>query len=291
MYTFSQTLQTALAAHNPQRVLLDFGNGVTFTNEDIVMSAGVQLDSSFNSETDLTIGLCPSSEIKFAMLNDVNQLDEFEFGQFVAYLGARIDTGTPAQDAVTMTYTEHGVSALYEFAPLGTFVAKRPNVIRSTIVDVAANDLMTLFDVEMPTKTELNLTYPTTLATLLGKLCTYLGVTLKPNMSFLNSSMSVSKEPKQFNGATMREVLGWIAEAACSIARFNREGQLELVWFNTTAKVYDEHDYKEFTKYWYETEAINKLHIRNADSSAESKYGSGSNAYMIQDNPFLKVSS
>ena len=291
MYTFSQTLQAALTAHNPQRVLLDFGNDVTFTNEDIVMSSGVQLESSFNSETDLTIGLCPSAEIRFAMLNDAGQLDDFEFGQFTAYLGARIDTGTPAQGARTMTFTENGVSALYEFAPLGVFIAKRPNIIRSTIVDVDANDLMTLFDVEMPTRTELNLTYPTTLSTLLGKLCTYLGVTLKPNMTWLNSSMSVSKEPKQFNGSTMREVLGWIAEAACSMARFNREGQLELVWFSQTAKVYDEHDYKEFTKYWYETEAISKLHIRNADSSAESKYGTGSNAYMIQDNPFLKVSS
>lgn len=296
MYQFSQTMQTALAAQNPQRVLLEFTrkpNGtayspvVQFSNEDILVTNGVKLTSEFNSETDLTIGLCPSAEIQFSMLNDKGQLENFEFGTFNAYLGVQIRSGTPASSAKTKSFTEHGISRLYEFAPLGTFIAKRPDIVRVQMIDVDANDQMTLFDVEMPSKTALGITYPITLKNLCSAMCSYLGVTLGQN-SWLNSNISVSKEPAQFEAATMREVLGWIAEAGCSNARFDRNGQLEFVWLNPVQMELDEHNYSEFTTAWYETKAIDGLHIRNADSTTEYVVGTGSNAYMIQDNPFLR---
>lgn len=296
MYTFSNTLQTALAAGNPQRVLLEFfktpdGTAydpvVTFTNEDILIDGGVKLSFEFNSETDLTIGKCPSAQITFDMLNDREQLAEFEFGYFRAYLGARIDQGTPGGSAKTKTFTERGRSVLYEFAPLGTFISQRPDIVRKDTISVDANDQMVLFDVDMPSATDLNLTYPTTLYGIASAMCAYLGVTLAAN-SWLNSTLAVAKAPDAFANATMREVLGWIAEAGCSNARFTRGGLLEFAWFNTVNKTYDEHDYSAFTPAWYETEAIDGLHIRNADSTAEFVVGTGENAYMIQDNPFLR---
>ena len=70
MYTFSNTLQTALAAKNPQRVLLEFTDYSPvkqFSNEHIMMSQGVQVNTEFNSETDLTIGQCSSAEIRFSL--------------------------------------------------------------------------------------------------------------------------------------------------------------------------------------------------------------------------------
>ena len=95
--------------------------------------------------------------------------------------------------------------------------------------------------------------------------------------------------PEQFENATMREVLGWVAEAACSNARFNRDGLLEFFWFNTSVVTrYDEHNYSDFTPTWYATAAIDGLHIRNGDSTKEYTIGGGDNAYMIQDNPFLR---
>lgn len=292
MYTFSNTLHTALAAKNPQRVLLEFTDyspARQFSNEDIMLSQGLQLNTEFNSETDLTVGQCTSAEIRFTLRNDQSQLANFGFGTFTAYLGARIDTGTPASGAKTKTFTENGASALYEFAPLGVFIAERPNVVRSNVIDVTAHDQMQLFDVDMPGASDLGLTYPTTLATLVQRMCAYVGVTLQSAV-FLNANLSVSKEPDVFSSSTMREVLSLIAEAACCMARFNRAGRLEFVWFNTTDKVYDEHNYSEMTQYWYETRAVDKLHIRNADSTTEYTTGSGTNAYMIQDNPFLRQS-
>lgn len=293
MYKISQTLRTAIAAGNPQRVLIEFTHkpdgteyspSVVFSNEDIVISNGLRLTEEFNPETDLTIGSCPSAEIQFTMLNDNGQLLDFEFGTFKAYLGARIDSGTPAQTAKTKTFTEGGETATYEFCPLGTFIAHRPDVVKKLMIDVDANDQMTLFDADMPTALQ---TYTGTLSGMATALCNQVGVTLK-TATFLNSTMAVALTAEQVENATMREVLGWIAEAACSNARFNRDGQLEFVWFNQVNSIFDEHNYTDFTPTWYETKAIDGLHIRNADSTAEYTYGTGGNAYMIQNNPFLR---
>ena len=293
MYQFSTTLSQALASNAKQRVLLEFfkrPNGaaynpvVQFSNEDILISDGIRLTTEFNSETDVAIGLCPSAELQFKMLNDEGQLENFDFGRFRAYLGAAITEGTPSSAAKTKTFTENGEDVLYEFAPLGTFIAQKPDIVKVAIIDVDANDQMILFDEDMPT---LSVTYPTTIYAITSELCSRVGVSLKES-SWLNSNLTVAAEPKQFANATMREVLGWIAEAGGSNARFTRNGYLEFAWFTPINKTYDEHDYADFTPTWYATKTIDGLHIRNADSTSEFVVGGSSNAYMIQDNPFLR---
>lgn len=298
MYQLSQTMQTALAAHNPERCLIEFTHRpdgsaynptVQFSNEDIVISEGIELNEEFNPETDLKIGLCPSAEITFTLLNEGNSLANFEFGTFKAYLGVRIDNGTPAAGAKTKTFTERGASALYEFAPLGTFISGRPDVVMQKMISVEAHDQMTLFDVDMPKRAALNISYPITVANLAAAMCAYAGVALKTN-SWLNSTLSITAEPEQFENATMREVIGWIAEAGCSNARFSRDGTLEFAWFNPVNKTYTEHDCKEFTPAWYQTKAVNELHIRNENSTTEFIWpqAGGDNAYLIQNNPILR---
>lgn len=291
MYTVSQTLQAAIANGTPQRVLLEFTvANASFSNEDIVVSTGVELNEMFNSETDLTIGKCPSAEIRFDMLNDNGQLEDFQFGKFKAWLGARIDNGTPANSAKTKTFSGGLYPGLYEFTPLGVFIADRPAVVKKKILSITANDQMQLFDVDMPTATAMSLTYPTTLSTLFTKMCNYVGVQYK-SATFMNSTLTVSSQPEDFEDATMREVLGWIAEAACSIARFDRDGLLEMAWFSTVNSVYDEHNYTDFSPSWYATKAIDGLHVRNANSESETVLGqSSTNNYLIQDNPFLRAS-
>lgn len=285
MYTVSNTLRTAINNNTPQRVLLEFGNR-SFSNEDILVDEGVELREEFCSETDLTIGLTPSAEISFTMVNDSGQLRNFAFGTFTAWLGARIDSGTPANSAKTKQFTENGESKLYEFTPLGTFIANRPNVVTTKTIDIVANDRMILFDKDMPSDSALSVTYPITLENLFKKLCTKAGVSYKSS-DFLNKGISVTSRPKVFDTATMREVLGWIAEAACSIARFDRDGRLEMAWFTTVNRTFNEDDYSDFSPYWYEIAPINGLNVRNSEKVVELNTGSGSNKYMILDNPFL----
>lgn len=285
MYAISTALRNAIDAGKPQRILLEFPNNVTFSNEDVAITDGVTYTEMFTSEDDICIGSCPSASIEFSLLNDEGQLANFTFGQFKAWLGARIDSGTAT--GKTKTFTEGGASRTYEFAPLGVFTAERPDVIKKAKVAVTANDRMVLFDKTMPSATNLSITYPTTIGALLSAMCTYLGVTLA-TQTFTNSDLAIASEPSQFKNATMREVLSWIAEAACAIARFNRDGNIEIVWYSTVQKTFSESGYSEFTPAWFQTEAITGTHIRNGNSNATLDLGTATNVYVIQDNPFLR---
>ena len=283
MQVLSEALKNAIDAGNKQRVLLVFGNK-EFSNEDIVMSAGVTLSEEFISEQELTIGLTPSYMLTFSMLNDRGQMVNFDFGWFNAYIGARIDSGTPTE--ITRTFTENGQTVTYAFAPLGTFYAEKPDIVVKKSVAVTAYDQMIKFGKDMPS---LNISYPTTVGAILSAMCTNVGVTLASNSStFLNYDLVVASKPDDFDMATMRTVLGWIAEVACSNAHFNRDGQLEISWFTTTSEVYDENSYKEFTPSWYETAAINGVYFRDTNEFIETSNGTTkTNNYLIQDNPFL----
>ena len=186
----------------------------------------------------------------------------------------------------TATVVGNGVTETYELVPFGWFYAERPDVLRKTLIAVDGFDRMTLFERDMPSATALGITYPVTALTLLQAMCTHLGVQLETT-TFLNSGLTLEKEPKSFSSASMREVLGWIAEAACAVARFSREGSLRLLWLNSTSVSYDEHGYTGFERTEYETTSVSKLSIRNADQTEETVLGTGDSPYMIQDNPFL----
>lgn len=300
MYQLSETLRAALEARTPQRVMLRFADKV-FSNEGIMVSAGVELDEIFCSGADPEIGECPSAEIRFDMLNDEGQLEDFEFGEFTAWLGARIDSGTPPQGAMTETFEEGGVDRLYEFMPLGTFIADRPYIVRKKILSISANDQMVKFDQNMPSFLSLGLSATPTLAQLYAAMCTFAGVQYETTTDggqtvpdILNRGFVIKSEPEEFQNATMREVLGWIAEIAGGIARFNREGKLEIVWFGTAGNDdgYNESNYTEFTPAWFETEAIDSLRVRNSANDAEETFHDSSsqdaNSYLIQGNPLIQ---
>lgn len=283
MYTFSSTLRTAIDNGNPQRVLLEF-TGMDVSNEKILISSGVEIDDDFCTETDLRIGECPSSCIRFELSNRDGGFDDFGFGKFKAWIGARIDSGTPA--GKTKTFTENGETVTYEFAPIGVFIADRPDVVRKRILSIRAEDQMQLFEADMPTGNSFGITYPSTIGAIFLQLCAKAGVEAA-GTTFLNSDLVVESEPEEFENATMRDVLHWIAEAACSIARFNRDGYLEMTWFETTETEYDEHDYKDFTPSWFETPAITGLCVKNGAQETVADLGTRENAYLIQGNPFL----
>ena len=283
MYATSTAFKNAIAAGNDQRVLLIFSDSNReFSNEDILMSKGIELNEEFNTDEDLSIGLVPSSNISFTLLNDVDQLADFEFGWFVAYLGVYVPSGSITEMARMINQKR------YAFIPLGKFYAEKPAIIAKKTVAVTAYDQMTLLDRDMPSSALLGIQYPTTISDILLQICSYTGIQCETS-NFLNSDLEVKKEPSEFSAATMREVVGWIAECACSNARFNRDGRLELVWFTlSTVKNLDESSYKEFTPTWYTTEAINGLYCRNtADLTEESEGTDKTNNYLIQDNPFL----
>lgn len=180
----------------------------------------------------------------------------------------------------------NGKSEKYEYVKLGEFVAQRPAIVRRRIVDLEASDYMQLFADKMAK--DVTFSYPATLSGLVSQMCNILGVEWVQT-DFINSSISVSEEPEDFKEATLQEILAWIAQAGCCYAKFNREGKLEMRWFNQTGRTFGETDYSDFTPYSYQVEKVDKLYVRNSNSTEERTVGKGGNAYLLQNNPFLRV--
>lgn len=183
---------------------------------------------------------------------------------------------------------EASVRERYEFCPLGIFIAIRPNTPDKILISMTCSDRMQKFDIDMPSASALGISYPTTISNLFTKICNYVGLPYKTN-SFINSTATIASEPAEFSDSTMRTVLGWIAEAAGSNARIDRDGKVELSWVRNVSLVCDENDYTDFSPYWYQTPKVTKLYNRNSTEASENTYGSGNEAYLIQDNPLLPV--
>lgn len=376
MYDASGAFHTAVATGAPQKALLIFNDAI-FTNMDIDVEHGIEMDDYFNTEEDLTIGQALSNEIRFNIFNDDRLLNDYKFGEFTATIGARIGTGVYSDNAQAIVYQDDNIwrgrntspyltrnsvavssqptfpvraigilddkvfafgtsgrykaynlagtaisvtlnafmrnkisqwigtgmyldsttrilrifkdqkTETYEFVPLGKFIAKRPNVPDVNIITFTCYDFMTKFDVDMPSRTDLGLTYPTTISNLFVKMCEYVGVEYE-TATFINSAATITKEPDEFENTTMRQVMQWIAEAGGSNLKFNRDGKLVFDWIRSTDTVLDENCYEEYSPYWYETKTIDKLYNRNTASGTDLIVGTGENGYLIQDNPLLK---
>lgn len=175
----------------------------------------------------------------------------------------------------------------YEFVPLGKFTAERPNVPTVIEIDFNCMDFMQKFERDMPSATALGITYPATIGTLYTKLCNYVGVDYRSS-SFINSTATIQAEPEAFADATMREVLQWIAEAAASNVKFDRDGYLRMDWLRNTNQTIDETGYSDFNPYWYNTKKVTKLYNQASSGEYANTYGNGSEGYLIQDNPLLE---
>lgn len=376
MYQASSAFHNAVANNAPQKALLVFADAI-FTNEDIDVDAGIEMDDYFNTETDIAIGQALSNEIRFSLFNDDRLLNNYEFGEFTATIGARISTGTYTDDAPVITYDgntvwrgrntppyltrnnsavssqpgwpvrsiavygtkvyafggsgqykvytnggtevadtinsfmqnkskhwagkglnldmtsrilkiyENGKTETYEFVPFGRFIAKRPNVPDVNQIAFVCHDLMTQFDRDMESADAIGFSYPVTIGDLFAAMCDYVGV-LCQTEPFINSTAVITEKPEEFDTATMRQVMQWIAEAAAANLRFNRDGRLVFDWIRSTSLALDEYNYIEYAPYWYETMQVDKLYNRSSESGRDLTVGDGNIGYLIQDNPFLK---
>lgn len=100
----------------PKRLLLRFGDTL-ITNEDIDSSAKFRFTESFNEDTELTIGSCPSSTIETALANIHGLLSDFEFGKCNASLGirTRIEYIAP-MDANAIAIMRYGTNQPLKFS-------------------------------------------------------------------------------------------------------------------------------------------------------------------------------
>lgn len=183
-----------------------------------------------------------------------------------------------------LTVWQDGIKETYEMVPLGCFTAKRPKAPDTIQIDLECYDYMQKFEEDYVPG---SLHFPTTIGEMYAALCRMAGVTYESS-TFINSTATVDSEPEKFDGATWRDILKWIAEAAGSNAVFNRDGKLEMRWIRSTAQRYEATNYGEFNPVWYETKPVSKLYNRDTMSGTDLTLGSGAEGYLIQDNPLLE---
>lgn len=194
--------------------------------------------------------------------------------------------GLSYQDGVGYEFTANGVDK-YEYVPLGTFYFDTPEQRRVANITCEALDGMQLFNVDVDAWWA-SLQWPLTRGQLLQSLCTYVGVTLK-TATFPGSTKSIASAPMAGNGFVGKDVLGWIAETACSYARMSRDDKLELVWFASQNVKLTQNQHFGDSPAEYETPAVQALHVQvaNTDLGVMLPENGSGNEYQVLDNPFF----
>lgn len=130
MYQASSAFHTAVANGAPQKALLVFDDCI-FTNEDIDVDAGIEMDDYFNVDEDISVGQALSNEIRFTLFNDARLLNNYSFGKFTATIGAQISTSVYTEQGNVTVYDGSTVWRGYSSAPYlrrnGSAVGNQPS--------------------------------------------------------------------------------------------------------------------------------------------------------------------
>ncbi len=178
-----------------------------------------------------------------------------------------------------------GTTEKYEFVPLGVFDIKTPVKRKIDMIAINAEDKMARFDV-IADKFLDGLTYPITLGEIYSQLCAFVGISTVTT-SFINSTRVFEASPVLTQNITARDILSWIAEAACSIARMTRDGKVELAWFTDTNISIPMNQYFSIEAAEYDVPPIDKLQVSGSETDIGVIIGTGTNGYQIVDNPYL----
>ena len=263
-------LLTAIRNHAEQDIKIIFDDGTVIDKSKIsVSSGGLTLTEVLNGETDMTVGRAVSSQAEMVLFNTNGEFQDFNFNQeFTLQFGVKINDN-------------------FEYINLGIFKGERPEKVRGKLINFSAYDRMVYFDISAE-EFITGLTLPATLGEIYQNLCSFVGVN-PVSLTFINSDKQYTFNPFSSADYTAREILAWIAEAAGAYARFNSAGNVELTWYANKNHTILKTDRFEMTESDFTTPAIDKLEVYNSYSDQLVTSGTGSNTYVISDNPFLYI--
>lgn len=271
---------TAIRNHAKQDIIITplTGTGGAISGSDIaVTGGGFTYTSVLNGDNDFTVGRAVSAQIETTLVNASGKFTDYDFNRLFS-VSLSILTN-PEAESETDKYTE---------ISLGVFQGERPEKVRGKLIEFRLYDLMTMFDVSAE-EFITSLTFPTTLGAIYTGLCDFVGLTPSSTSAFTNSTKNFTANPFSSAGYTAREVLAWIAEAAGRYARMDEDGKVELVEFGTFAHKVLLTDRFEMSENEFVVPQIGKLEVYNSYGDQLVTAGTGSNTYVISDNPFLYI--
>lgn len=268
MQQVSAAFHAAVKNGSPQRATVRFLADDRVLTGEAIADTGITVIDGINESEDLTVGECVASEARLTIYNDDGAMDGYAYGEAEISLGVK-------------------VNGEWEDCSLGIFnlQSKKKKSIR---VELTGRDRMERFDVSVSQWWH-DLSYPITLGALLTGLCAEVGVPYTP-AAFLNSTLTLTEAPLGASGLTGREVLRWIAEAACSYAKINRSGALELRWWRSSGQTVARRGANTPELAEFRVGQIDRLHVITAQSDLGvlvPESGTTECEYIMVDNPFL----
>ena len=264
------------------------------TDKDIAQNTLVFEDAT-QSGDEFTVGGTFASNIDFTLVNK----SEYEN---ISFTGAKVyvNIGLLVREAIDAHFIQPTQPSkmvdfddLWEYVPLGEFNIDDVNRLRSTI-EIRAIDNMILLDKSYEHS---NLAYPATLNEIFLDICQKADVT-PGTTSFVNDNYSVPEPPKEKDNLSFRNILGYLAEISGSYAKFNREGHLELRWYEETDLVLTPDQRSSFKDKDYEVQITGVVfdteeEFENEEGETEReevRYMSGTDEYAINlsDNELLQ---
>ena len=247
---------------------------------------GIKFTEYYNPEYNVTIGRAVSSQVEMTLMNTDGALNNFAYGRCKIYLDV--------YDSANSAWLP---------CPMGVYIIEQPTRRKSQIIHAFGYDQMSKLDeICDGWWASLDFSSGITLRNLIDYIAIVFNgpVTAGTYTTILNSSVTYTEPPFDCVETTYREVLARIAEATGTVARFDRDGVLDLKWFNPaqisgntvqidTDTVGNQCFAIDIAE--YQSHAIDMLKVKNADDDSTVSIGSGLNKYTILDNLLLGRSS
>lgn len=221
MYPISNDVLALFEAEQPKVLRITGtdknGTAITITDNDVVADS-FQLDRYACNGEKLEVGTAVAAQMTLKLFNGNGQFDDIVFEG--TELNVEIGIADWSQASPVVTYV-----------PCGLFTPDiQPR--RMATISLTCLDRMTKFDVAVDATA---LTFPATVAGLVGQVCTVCGVTLAQSIATLpNADVSISALPSVNGIITYRNIIQWCAGIMATNAWMDWNGQLRFSWYNNS---------------------------------------------------------
>lgn len=255
--------------------------GDTDSNGRIGMD-GVTINEIFNKDQNISIGGTVSYQIGMTLVNSDGALNNFAFGRCKVYLDVYDDA-----------------NSTWLPCPLGVFRIELPVKRRVQLISCSGYDQMQLLNVVADNWWNgMDWSGGLTMLQIVQSMAATLGLNLSANTAtvLVNSSVSFTASPFTSIEMTYRDILGIIAEATGTIARFDRDGSLDLRWFDAAQIAGETVEISADTVGTqclsvdiaeYQAAQIDALQAKSTEADVGVTVGTGNNTLVIFDNPLL----
>ena len=253
---------------------IDFADGTSIEMDDRnIMEGYPAIDDKVSEEGQFELGGAYSSLLTLKLNNFEKAFSGYNFKGATIKPWIGLTTAVHWRDGEIVEKIQRGVFN----------VDSSPET--NNVITITAYDNLAKLDVAYSAKS--SLAYPATLAQIVADACSACGVDLA-TAAFPNSDYSVSKRPDS-ETITCREIIKYAAQLAGCFAKCNRDGDVEIRWYEEPEHVFDIG--KNAASYDVATSdtTITGVQIQgNDDSNMVYKAGTDDFPVRIKDNPLAQ---